>query len=41
MKHIVKPHHLDAIEREKGAQPQWVPNVSLYDVGKDNATNIL
>jgi hypothetical protein len=41
MKPIVKPHHLDAIEREKGAQPQWVPNVSLYDVGKENATNIL
>ncbi len=41
MKPIVKPHHLDAIEREKGAQPQWVPNVLLYDVGKENATNIL
>ncbi len=41
MKPIVKPHSLKAIEREKGAQPQWVPNVSLYDVGKENATNIL
>jgi hypothetical protein len=40
MKPIVKPHHLDAIERE-GAQPQFVPNVSLYDVGKENSTNIL
>ncbi len=27
-------------ERE-GAQPEWVPNVSLYDVGKESATNIL
>jgi len=41
MKPIVKPHHLDATEREKGAQPQWVPNVLLCDVGKENATNIL
>jgi hypothetical protein len=41
MKPIVKPHHLDAIEREKVAQPQWVSNVLLYDVGKENATNIL
>jgi hypothetical protein len=41
MKPIIKPHHLDAIKREKGAQPRWVPNVSLYDVGKENATNIL
>ncbi len=41
MKPTVKPHHLDAIEREKVAQPQWVSNVLLYDVGKENATNIL
>jgi hypothetical protein len=27
MKLVAKPHHLHTIEREKGAQPQRVPNV--------------
>ncbi len=43
MKLVAKPHHLHTIERERGAQPQWVPNVPNVssDVGRESATKAL